>query len=111
MSSSETATPEKMAELEQQARERLDAHTVETVQWHFRDETGCPFWLGKKAELNFDPLTEVHCYDDLKKFPLFEDDWLRGGPGRRWVPKAYDDKATYVFETGGTTGIPSVLKF
>jgi hypothetical protein len=106
MSSSETATPEKMAELEQQARERLDAHTVETVQWHFRDETGCPFWLGKKVELNFDPLTEVNCYDDLKKFPLFEDDWLRGGPVRRWVPKAYDDKATYVFETGGTTGIP-----
>jgi phenylacetate-coenzyme A ligase PaaK-like adenylate-forming protein len=106
MSSSETATPEKMAELEQQARERLDAHTVETVQWHFRDETGSPFWLGKKAELNFDPLTEVNCYDDLKKFPLFEDDWLRGGPVRRWVPKAYDDRATYVFETGGTTGIP-----
>ena len=106
MSSSETATPEKMAELEQQARERLDAHTVETVQWHFRDETGCPFWLGKKAELNFDPLTEVNGYDDLKKFPLFEDDWLRGGPVRRWVPKAYDDKATYVFETGGTTGVP-----
>jgi phenylacetate-coenzyme A ligase PaaK-like adenylate-forming protein len=106
MSSSETANPEKMAELEQQARERLDAHTVETVQWHFRDETGCPFWLGKKAELNFDPLTEVNGYDDLKKFPLFEDDWLRGGPVRRWVPKAYDDKATYVFETGGTTGVP-----
>ena len=106
MSSNETATPENMAELEQQARERLDAHTVETVQWHFRDETGCPFWLGKKAELNFDPLTEVNCYDDLKKFPLFEDDWLRGGPVRRWVPKAYDDKATYVFETGGTTGVP-----
>ncbi len=106
MSSSETATPEKMAELEKQARERLDAHTVETVQWHFRDETGCPFWLGKKAELNFDPLTEVNGYDDLKKFPLFEDDWLRGGPVRRWVPKAYDDKATYVFETGGTTGVP-----
>ncbi len=106
MSSSETATPENMAELEQQARERLDAHTVETVQWHFRDETGCPFWLGKKAELNFDPLTEVNGYDDLKKFPLFEDDWLRGGPVRRWVPRAYDDKATYVFETGGTTGVP-----
>ncbi|MFP6649162.1 MAG: hypothetical protein VB817_06860, partial [Pirellulaceae bacterium] len=105
MSSSESATPE-IAELEQQARERLDVHTVETVQWHFRDETGCPFWLGKKAELNFDPLTEVNCYDDLKKFPLFEDDWLRGGPVRRWVPRAYDDRATYVFETGGTTGIP-----
>ena len=25
---------------------------------------------------------------------------------RRWVPKSYADKAIYVFETGGTTGIP-----
>ena len=39
-------------------------------------------------------------------FGLFEDEWLRGGPVRRWVPKAYQDKPIYVFETGGTTGIP-----
>jgi hypothetical protein len=51
--------------------------------------TGCPFWLEKKRELKFDPLKEVKCFDDLKKFPLFEDEWLRGGPVRRWVPKAY----------------------
>ena len=25
---------------------------------------------------------------------------------RRWVPKAYADKPIYVFETGGTTGMP-----
>ena len=25
---------------------------------------------------------------------------------RRWVPKAFADKPTYVFETGGSTGIP-----
>ena len=25
---------------------------------------------------------------------------------RRWVPKPYQDKPIYVFETGGTTGIP-----
>ena len=28
------------------------------------------------------------------------------GPVRRWVPKAYADRPLYVFETGGTTGIP-----
>lgn len=92
--------------LKQAAKERLDAHTREIVQWHFHESTGCPFWLGKKAELNFDPLTEVQCFEDLRKFPLFEDEWLRGGPVRRWVPQAYADKPTYVFETGGTTGIP-----
>src|SRR5439155_1147992 len=54
----------------------------------------------------FDPRKEVRGFDDLKKFGLFEDDWLRGGPVRRWVPKAYHKKPTYVFETGGTTGIP-----
>ncbi len=89
-----------------QARDRLDAHTYEIVQWHFHDATGCPFWLEKKRELAFDPLTEVKGYEDLKKFPLFEDEWLRGGPVRRWIPLGYADKPAYVFETGGTTGIP-----
>jgi phenylacetate-coenzyme A ligase PaaK-like adenylate-forming protein len=92
--------------LQKQAKDRLDAHTVEMVQWHFHDSTGCPFWLEKKAEFNFDPLTEIRGFDDLAKFPLFQDDWLRGGPVRRWVPKAYQDRPIYVFETGGTTGIP-----
>ncbi len=90
------------------ARDRLDAQAVEVVQWHFHESTGCPFWLEKKSELNFDPLTEVKCFDDLKKFPLFEDEWLRGGPVRRWVPKGLADKPVYVFETGGTTGVPKL---
>jgi phenylacetate-coenzyme A ligase PaaK-like adenylate-forming protein len=90
----------------QQARDQLDAHTHEIVQWHFHESTGCPFWLEKKRELGFDPLTDVKGYEDLRKFPLFEDEWLRGGPVRRWVPQAYADKPLYVFETGGTTGVP-----
>ena len=88
-------------------REALDAHAYETVQWHFHESTGCPFWLNyAKEELKFDPLTEIKSYDDLKKFPAFEDDWLRGGPVRRWVPKGFEDRGVYVFETGGTTGVP-----
>lgn len=91
----------------QAARDALDAHAYETVQWHFNESTGCPFWLNyAKEELNFNPLTDVKCYDDLKKFPPFEDDWLRGGPVRRWVPKAFADRGIYIFETGGTTGVP-----
>ena len=91
----------------QAARDALDAHAYETVQWHFHESTGCPFWLNYASEeLDFDPLTEVKGYDDLKKFPPFEDDWLRGGPVRRWVPKAFADRGVYVFETGGTTGVP-----
>ncbi len=89
-----------------EARAALDAHTVETVAWHFHESTGCPFWLEKASELKFDPLTEVKCFDDLKKFDEFQDEWLRGGPVRRWVPKGHADSPVYVFETGGTTGVP-----
>ena len=95
-----------LSESAQKAREQLDAHVRETVEWHFSPETGSPFWLEQAGELGFDPRTDVQCFEDLKKFPLFEDDLLRGGPVRRWVPKAYADKPVYVFETGGTTGIP-----
>ncbi|HMO15091.1 MAG TPA: hypothetical protein PKD64_13325 [Pirellulaceae bacterium] len=88
------------------AKTQLDQHTVEIVQWHFDERTGAPFWLEKKRELDFDPLTDIRCFADLKKFPSFEDEWLRGGPVERWRPRAYADRPTYVFETGGTTGIP-----
>jgi len=105
MTATETATGPLEARISA-AKDQLNAHTLEIVHWHFSEQTGCPFWLEKKAELNFDPLAEVKGYDDLKKFPPFEDAWLRGGPVRRWVPKAFADKPVYVFETGGTTGIP-----
>ena len=48
----------------------------------------------------------MQSFEDLKLFGHFEDEWLRGGPVRRWVPKALQNKPIYVFETGGTTGIP-----
>ncbi len=93
-------------ELVKQNQEALDAHTRESVQWHFNPETGSPYWLEKAKSLDFNPLTDVNCFEDLNKFPLFEDDELRGGPVSRWIPKALVGKPTYVFETGGTTGIP-----
>ncbi len=93
-------------ELSKQAKLQLDTHTRETVAWHFNPETGSPFWLEKAEELDFDPRQAIKCFEDLRKFPLFEDDWLRGGPVRRWLPKAYENDPVYVFETGGTTGIP-----
>jgi len=89
-----------------EARRRLDEHVRETVRWHFDPQTGCPFWLERASELDFDPTQDIECYDDLKRFPHFEDEWLRGGPVRRWVPRALADKPAYVFETGGSTGVP-----
>src|SRR5437868_2072113 len=94
------------AEQIQKAREQLDAQVREVVRWHFSPETGTPFWLEKAKTYKFDPLKDVQTFDDLKLFGAFEDDWIRGGPVRRCVPKAYADKPVYVFETGGTTGLP-----
>lgn len=88
------------------ARAQLDAHVRETIRWHFSPDTGTPFWLEKAKSFNFDPLKDVNGWEDVKKFPIFEDEWLRGGPVRKWVPKGMADRAVYVFETGGTTGLP-----
>ena len=51
------------------ARKKLDAHAVEMMAWHFHESTGCPFWLNYAKSLNFDPLVDVKCFNDLKKFP------------------------------------------
>lgn len=88
------------------ARDRLDAHVRDMVAWHFDPATGCPFWLEWAARQDWDPRQTIQGFDDLARFGLFEDEWLRGGPVRRWVPRAYADRPVYVFETGGTTGVP-----
>tara|TARA_R110002073_G_scaffold5624_16_gene34660 strand:- start:6350 stop:7483 length:1134 start_codon:yes stop_codon:yes gene_type:complete len=106
MSAVDKPISEQVAKQAAAARDQLNEHTLKTVHWHFSDDTGSPFWLEKKRELKFDPLKDVKSFDDLKKFPLFEDEWLRGGPIRRWVPKGHAGKPVYVFETGGTTGVP-----
>ena len=89
-----------------EAQKALDAHVREIVEWHFSPETGCPFWLEFAKNLGFDPRKEISSYTDLKCLGHFQDEWLRGGPVRRWVPKAYANEPIYVFETGGSTGVP-----
>lgn len=101
----DAATPAQVKE----AREKLDAQVREIVKWHFSPDTGTPFWLERAKSFKFNPIKDVQGFDDLKLFGFFEDDWLRGAPGldiRRWVPRGFKDKPVYVFETGGTTGIP-----
>ena len=91
---------------QQAARDALDAHVRDIVQWHFNPDTGCPFWLAKAASLGFDPRTEIAGFSDLHRFGPFEDEWLRGGPVQRWVPQGLAGRPVFVFETGGTTGVP-----
>jgi hypothetical protein len=88
------------------SRNTLDAWVREIVSWHFDPSTGCPFWLDYARGLDWDPRQEIRGFGDLRRFGLFQDDWLRGGPVRRWVPKAYEDRPIFVFETGGSTGVP-----
>ncbi|HEY9436853.1 MAG TPA: hypothetical protein VI260_35805 [Blastocatellia bacterium] len=101
---SDTATD--LSVKEQAAKARLDAHVREIVEWHFNPETGCPFWLDFADRLGWDPRREIVCFEDLRKFPPFQDEWLRGGPVRRWLPKGLEGKPLFTFETGGTTGVP-----
>ena len=89
-----------------EASERLDAWVREVVAWHFDPATGSPFWLDHAKKLDWDPRKEVRGCSDLRRFGFFQDEWLRGGPVRRWVPKAFAQRPIFVFETGGSTGIP-----
>jgi len=88
------------------ASQKLDAWVREVVDWHFDPATGSPFWLEYAKTAGWDPRKEVKGFGDLARFPEFQDEWLRGGPVQRWIPKGLAGKPIYVFETGGTTGIP-----
>src|SRR5437660_4252261 len=84
----------------------LDAWVREVVDRHFNPSTGSPFWLEYAKKAGWDPRREVKGFADLKRFGSFEDEWLRGGPVQRWIPKGLAGKPIFVFETGGTTGVP-----
>ena len=89
-----------------EASTQLDAHVREMIQWHFSPETGCPFWLDYAAK-NGDPRDKVQSYDDLlKHFDHFQDEWLRDEQNERFVPRAFAGQPYFIFETGGTTGMP-----
>jgi hypothetical protein len=87
-------------------RESLDAWVREVISWHFDPATGTPFWLEFAKAAGWDPRSEVKGYGDLARFGPFQDEWLRGGPVRQCVPRGYADRPVYIFETGGSTGVP-----
>ena len=88
-----------------EAQAQLDAHVREIIAWHFSPETGCAFWLDWAGK-NFDPRRGIQSFDDLKKFPHFQDEWLRDLQPDVWVPAAFRGQPYNIFETGGTTGMP-----
>lgn len=88
------------------AQEQLNSHLQEIIQWHFSEETGCPFWLDWKAKAGWDPREEIKTYEDIVKFDHFQDEWLRDEKNERFVPKGMGGRPFNIFETGGTTGLP-----
>lgn len=94
----------------QKAIDERDEHIRRLMHWHFKEETGCAFWLERKQELNFDPLKEINGFDDLcEKFPLFDgDNYLRTVPADMWRPRGFGSCRWSMYQTGGTTGDPKL---
>lgn len=77
------------------------------VAWHFGTDTGSPFWLRAADALDFDPLTDINTFADLRRFPNLLNE-LRDVPVEDLIPRGYGSPAptAQIFESGGTTGAP-----
>lgn len=89
------------------ARLALDAHVRRIVGLHFSPATGTPYWLRWAEQHGRDPVREVQGFDDLAIFGHFDKDQLKNAPHSDWMPAPYVGRPFHVFETGGTTGLPT----
>jgi len=84
-----------------------EAYLAAAMAWHFGDDTGSRFWLRTARALDFDPLTDVKSFADLRLFPNLVNE-LRTAPVEDLVPRGYGSSPPLpqIFESGGTTGAP-----
>src|SRR6201994_217291 len=87
-----------------------EAYLRAAIAWHFGEETGCAFWLRAARTLNFNPLTDINTFADLKLFPNLLSE-LRDVPVADLIPRGYlsadsPPPVPQIFESGGTTGPP-----
>jgi phenylacetate-coenzyme A ligase PaaK-like adenylate-forming protein len=84
-----------------------DAYLRAAIAWHFGEDTGSNFWLRTAESLNFDPLTAVETFTDLRRFPNLVNE-LRRVPVEDLIPRGYGSPppVPQIFESGGTTGAP-----
>jgi phenylacetate-coenzyme A ligase PaaK-like adenylate-forming protein len=77
------------------------------VAWHFGADTGSPFWLRTAENLDFNPLTDVTKFTDLRLFPNLLSE-LRDAEVEDLIPRGYGSPppVPLIFESGGTTGSP-----
>ena len=84
-----------------------EAYLRAAMAWHFGHDTGSAFWLRVAKSLDFDPVTDVTTFDDLRLFPNAVNG-LRDVPVQDLVPRGYGcpPPVPLIFESGGTTGAP-----
>jgi phenylacetate-coenzyme A ligase PaaK-like adenylate-forming protein len=84
-----------------------DAYLHAAMAWHFGENTGSSFWLRTAQTLDFNPLTDVKSFADLRLFPNLVNE-LRSVPVGDLIPRGYGSSAPVpqIFESGGTTGAP-----
>lgn len=84
-----------------------EAYLRAAIAWHFGEDTGSPFWLHTAKTLNFNPLTDINTFTDLRLFPNVVND-LRSVPVEDLIPRGYGSPPPLpqIFESGGTTGAP-----
>lgn len=90
--------------------EDAEAYLRAVIAWHFGDDTGSPFWLRTARGLDFNPLTDVNTFADLRLFPNLVNE-LRSVPVEDLTPRGYASPGSppplpLIFESGGTTGAP-----
>jgi hypothetical protein len=84
-----------------------EAYLRAAIAWHFGKDTGCPYWLRTAKNLDFNPLTDITTFTDLRLFPNLVDE-LRSTPVEDLIPRGYGSPPPLpqIFESGGTTGAP-----
>ena len=84
-----------------------DAYLRAAIAWHFGPETGSAYWLERAEDLEFDPVSDITTFEDLKLFPNLVSE-LREVPAADLIPRGYGSPAPIpqVSESGGTTGAP-----
>ncbi|MEX2974733.1 arylcarboxylate reductase [Streptomyces sp. C184] len=101
-----TTAPLDTSRMERWLSMDLDAWTRHVVRRHFAPDTGSPYWLKRRDELDFDPLDITH-YTELSAFGHFTLGALRDLDPVDLVPQAVPRPLSgRVFDSGGTTGRP-----
>ena len=90
-----------------QAREQLDAQVREIVHWHFSPETGTPVLAGEGQGVQLRPAQgRQRLRRPQEVRPSSRTTGSAAARCAAGCPRGSTDKPIYVFETGGTTGIP-----